>query len=101
MYDKKSRERHHRLPVSRGGTGVPKNISFVRKDYHRAWHLLVGNMNAKEVAKMLSDVWIDPGYYLVAVPRSKHAQRKRRKRRYCIDCECEVLKHIPRTDKRE
>jgi hypothetical protein len=58
-------------------------------------------MNAQEIARMLSDTWIDPDYYLVAVPRHKLAHKKRRKRKYCTDCECEVLKHIPKTNKEE
>jgi len=87
-------ERHHRLPRSRGGSDHITNVSLVEKDLHRAWHRLVGNMNAEEVAAMLTDTWIDANFYLVAIPRKKK-RSKRRKRRYCIDCEAEVLKHIP------
>jgi hypothetical protein len=94
-------DRHHRLPRSRGGSNEARNISIVERKLHVAWHLLVGNMNAQETARMLSDTWIDPNYYLVAVPRHKPPKKKRRKRRYCVDCECEVLKHIPSTTKGE
>jgi hypothetical protein len=99
----KSREmdRHHRLPRSRGGSNSPHNISIVERKLHVAWHLLVGNMNAQETARMLSDTWIDPDYYLVAVPRHKVSKKKRRKRKYCTDCSAEVLKHIPQTKKGE
>ena len=92
-------ERHHRLPRSRGGSNAPRNISIVSRDLHRAWHRLVGNMNAEEVAAMLTDTWIDPDYYLVAIPRDKAHPKKRRKRVYCVDCECEVLKHIMKVSK--
>lgn len=92
-------DRHHRLPRSRGGTNHPRNISLVEVKLHKAWHALCGNMNAKEVAAMLTDTWIDPDYYLVAIPRNKRKPRKRRTRLYCTDCECEVLKHIPKLKK--
>lgn len=93
-------ERHHRLPRSRGGRSSPDNIVVVDRDDHRAWHRLVGNMDAEEVASMLTDTWIDPDYYLVAIPRHKSAPRKKRTRVYCTTCECEVLQHIPKTNKR-
>lgn len=77
------------------------NLSTVEQSQHRAWHLLVGNMTAQEAAKMLSDIWIDSNYYLVAVPRKRPQAIKRRKRRYCTDCSCEVLKYIEQTHKEE
>jgi hypothetical protein len=92
-------DRHHRLPRSRGGSNSPHNISIVEKQLHQAWHKLVGNMNAQEVASMLSDTWIDPDYYLVAVPRHKKKKGKRRKRLYCVDCESEVLRNVPKTER--
>ena len=102
-------ERHHRLPRSRGGSDTfPKpnrsvggNVVNIEQDIHRAWHLVVGNMNAPEVAKMLSDHLIDPRYYFIAVPRKRKHPKKKRCRMYCTDCEAEVLKHIPKTSKGE
>lgn len=94
-------DRHHRLPRSRGGSNHPNNISIVEQKQHRAWHMLVGNMTAKEAAKMLSDVWIDPNYYFVAIPRKRAEVKRRRKRKYCTDCEAEVLKHIPKTQRKD
>lgn len=96
---KRIMDRHHRLPRSRGGTNHPRNISLVEQKQHRAWHLLVSNMTADEVAAMLTDVWIDPDYYLVAIPRKRPSRKKRRRRAYCLDCEAEVLKHIISTTK--
>ena len=90
-------DRHHRLPRSRGGSNSLANIALVEQRLHRCWHLLVGNMTAQEVAKMFSDTWIDPEFYLVAVPRKRIYVNKRRKRRYCTDCSCEVLKYIKQT----
>lgn len=91
---KRIMDRHHRLPRSRGGTDHPRNLSLVEQKQHRAWHLLVGNMTADEVAAMLTDTWIDPDYYLVAIPRHRPANKKRRKRVYCIECEAEVLTYL-------
>lgn len=48
-------DRHHRLPRTRGGSNRPCNISIVERKLHVAWHKLVGNMNAQEAARMLSD----------------------------------------------
>jgi len=94
-------DRHHRLPRSRGGSNKSRNISIVERELHRAWHRLVGNMTADEVAAMLTDTWIDPDYYLVAVPRIKTKKKPRRVRRYCTDCSCEVLKYIKSTKQKE
>ncbi len=95
----KTYDRHHRLPRSRGGSNQPSNISIVERAQHQAWHLLVGNMTASEAAAMLTDTWIDPDYYLVAVPRKRICSKKRRTRRYCVDCECEVMRHIKKVEK--
>jgi hypothetical protein len=43
-------EDHHRRPRSIGGTSNPGNISFITKERHMAWHVLVGNMNAYQIA---------------------------------------------------
>jgi len=94
-------DRHHRLPRSRGGSNSLANIALVEQRLHRCWHMLVGNMTAQEAAKMFSDTWIDPDFYLVAVPRKRIQANKRRKRRYCTDCSSEVLKLIPQTKKEE
>lgn len=90
---------HHRHPRSRkdcydGYINEKENLELVETELHRAWHKIVGNRTAEEVASLLTDKFISRHYYLVAVPRHK-ASSKRRQRRYCVDCQCEVLKHIP------
>ena len=94
-------DKHHRRPRSRGGSNNANNISIVDRKLHVAWHSLVGNMTAPEAARMLSDTWIDPEFYFVAIPRQRASSKKRRKRKYCVDCEAEVLKMIPKTSKEE
>ena len=89
------RNKHHRRPKSRGGTDHADNISMVRPEDHKAFHRLFGNMLADEIAAMLTDTWIDPGYYLVAIPYEKRKPKRRRTATYCTDCNCEVLRHLP------
>jgi len=43
-------EDHHRRPRSIGGSSNPANVSYVKEELHRAWHVLVGNMNAYQIA---------------------------------------------------
>ena len=75
------------------------NISMVRPEDHKAFHRLFGNMLAPEIAAMLTDTWIDPDHYLVAVPYKKKKPRKRRTAAYCTDCNCEVLRHLTKVKK--
>lgn len=93
----RSFERHHRLPRSRGGTNEDANISNVEVRLHRAWHKLFGAATAPEVAAIITDIWCDPDYYLVAIPRNKKQSSARRKRYFCTTCNAEVLKHLPVT----
>lgn len=99
------RVKHHRHPKSRrhsySGANIneDRNISKVRYGDHVNYHALFGNMLPPEMAAMLNDVWISRDYYLVAIPRTKRPTKRRRKRVYCEDCQCEVLKHIPKTKK--
>lgn len=90
-------ERHHRKPRSRGGNNSVTNTIVIRQSEHRAYHALFGNMLPNELAAMLTDTFIDPDYYLVAVPRKRKRAKKRRSRLFCTSCNCEVLKCIPTT----
>lgn len=57
---------HHRLPSSRGGTNESTNLSRVPIHLHNIYNELFGsNPTAHEVAKILSDVWIDPKYEII------------------------------------
>ena len=62
----KGYNKHHRLPKSRGGKDNKQNISIVLKRHHTMFNELFGsNPTAHEVAKILSDVWIDPMYEII------------------------------------
>ena len=43
-------EEHHRRPRSIGGSTNPGNVSYIKEELHRSWHVLVGNMNAYQIA---------------------------------------------------
>ena len=64
-------DKHHRRPRSRGGKNDARNISIVPVHQHRAYHTLFANLLPREVALILNNTWIDPDYYLVAIPRKK------------------------------
>lgn len=59
-------DKHHRKPKSRGGNNHPSNISIVRANQHRAWHVLFGNMMPNEIAQIINSVWISSDWELVA-----------------------------------
>jgi hypothetical protein len=77
---------HHRKPRSRGGTDYIENISRVPRKKHVAWHRLFTNMSPQEIAHIISDVWLDPDFYLVAVPRNKK-KSPRHKHTLKISCQ--------------
>jgi hypothetical protein len=43
-------------------------------------------MSAPAIAKLITDVWLDPDYYMVAVPRFKPGG-KRKPTRIIYDCD--------------
>ena len=59
---------HHRKPKVKGGSGKlnSPNMVEVRVDHHRAYHLLFGTENPTEVARILTETWIDPDWELIA-----------------------------------
>jgi hypothetical protein len=74
------KDKHHRLPRSKGGRNNPENTSVVPINEHRAYHQLFRNHLPKEVASILTEKWIDPAYYLVAIPRQKSRNKVVQKR---------------------
>ena len=67
---------HHRKPRSIGGTNEHRNISRVPVHKHRAWHLLFSNFSPEIIAEIISEVWLDPDYKLVAVRRDDEETRE-------------------------
>ena len=70
-------ERHHRHPKSHpesySGRNIheSRNITYLPKHRHRAYHLLFGNALPDEVARILSEQYISPDWVLVAIKRDK------------------------------
>ena len=92
---------HHRHPRSRrrsyrGNINEDRNLAVVPANKHAAWHMITnGNGLPKEWVRELNENYMPPDWYLIAVPRVKSTPKKRRSRRYCKECECEVLTSLP------
>jgi len=61
--------KHHRVPRSKGGDNSERNLSFVPCNKHEAYHMLFANLPPEEVARILTQTWIDPDYKLIAVQK--------------------------------
>jgi hypothetical protein len=82
---------HHRKARSLGKPkrceiNDPINLSHVSVVKHRAWHTIFANLTAPAIAKLITKVWLDPDYYMVAVPRFKPGG-KRKPTRIIYDCD--------------
>jgi hypothetical protein len=66
-----SETKHHRKSRHNGGITNEKNISFVPFFQHMAYNILFndGHMSALQIARNLTDIWIDPDFILVAIQR--------------------------------
>lgn len=88
---------HHRKPKSRGGTNEARNLSIVPIKKHNAWHRLFANYDPPMIAKIINDSWLDPDYYLVAIPRKKR-KSNRGQLALVATCECGMrceIQNIP------
>lgn len=72
--DPKQMTRHHRKPIARGGTNESKNISFISREKHQAWHLLFNHMGAEEIARTMNTFYLDSDYEMVAIKKSLKTQ---------------------------
>ena len=63
---------HHRKCRCVGGSNAPQNISMVPKKKHEAWHTLFGSLSPYQVAKIISETWVDPSFIMVAVKRDEY-----------------------------
>lgn len=61
--------RHHRKPRSLNGGDEPRNISMVSEKEHQAWHCIAVNYTPEKIAQIISDVWLDPDWKMIAVRR--------------------------------
>lgn len=56
---------HHRKPTSIGGTSEDRNISYVNRKQHEAWHTLFSNHTAPTIVAIINEKWIDPDYEII------------------------------------
>ena len=65
---------HHRICRSNGGAlftpSGKLNIIEVNAKRHRLFHRLFNNMTPEQIARYLSEVWLDPDIKLVVVPNT-------------------------------
>lgn len=59
-----------------GGVTSPSNISSVRVSDHQAYHRLFGAGDPYVFAKTLNEIWIDPDYVLIPLPRDLYIELK-------------------------
>ena len=59
---------HHRKAKVNGGSGKISSGNMIEVDVlkHRAFHLLFGTKSPEQVAAILTKIWIDPDYELIA-----------------------------------
>ena len=66
--------KHHRLPRSAKGDSSRRNISMVPLNSHRSWHQLFSNYSPEVICRIISNIYIDPDYYVVAILKEKKCQ---------------------------
>ena len=62
---------HHRKPRSIGGKSEPRNLVRIPGNKHAAWHLLFANFTAEEIARLISQTYLDPDYEFVAIRKEE------------------------------
>jgi len=60
--------RHHRKTRHKNGSNHPDNISIVTVKHHNAFNILFdgGNMPVPDMVKLLTEVWINPQWEIIA-----------------------------------
>lgn len=66
--------KHHRQCRNNGGSNAQHNIAWVQESHHRAWHLLFSNFQPHRIAEVINELWLDPRFKFVVVP--KHSQEQ-------------------------
>jgi hypothetical protein len=71
------RSRHHRRPVSLGGSDSKRNVSNVSVKQHQSWHNIFGNRRPEDIAALINAVWLDPSYQFVCIDRKQFRDDRR------------------------
>ena len=67
--------RHHRHERVNGGSDEVSNISFVTQKRHESWHYLFGTRHPIDIARYISNVWLDPDWEFICIPRKKNTKQ--------------------------
>lgn len=59
---------HHRLPRSIGGNDDARNVIWVSRNRHQAWHTLFQNWEVPRIVEEINR-WIDPEWQVIAKRR--------------------------------
>lgn len=68
---------HHRKPRSIGGKSEPRNIVRIPGNKHAAWHLLFANFTPEEIARLITETYLDPDYEFIAIRKEELCERSR------------------------
>ena len=71
--------RHHKKPRSLQGKTNHRNVILIKDNLHRSWHVLFGNMSAPEIANLITSVYLDPDYRMVAELKPRRKRNKQLK----------------------
>lgn len=53
-------EKHHIIPLTKGGIDVPENVAYVRRIDHRLYHYLFSNRTPEEIIMYLNSYFWQP-----------------------------------------
>lgn len=79
MWKMKEMTRHHRRCRANNGKTTKRNCILIKDNLHRAYHTIFGSMTPPEVAKLLTEVYIDPDYRMVAELKPRRKRNKQLK----------------------
>jgi len=57
--------RHHKKCRANGGKTSIRNVILIQDNLHRAWHTLFGSMSGVEIARVITNVFLDPDYQMI------------------------------------
>lgn len=63
--------RHHKKPSSIGGDNSERNISHIKDNHHKAWHILFKNYSAPYIIELINKYYIDPDFYIECIPKDQ------------------------------
>jgi hypothetical protein len=59
--------RHHRKSRAQKGKNNKRNISWLPKELHVAWHTIFnGHLTPPEIAEIITELFLDPSWKLIA-----------------------------------